>query len=201
VQNTYVVYAPGTDAFPSIRAMLRSMNDYDLHDRVLVAYGTKHGSTAEIAEAIAKALRTAGAHVDVQRARDVHSLASYRAVVIGSAVYAGRWRHDALALLGRDELRRRDVWLFSSGPIGKDATDPEKLERWTKPQRVEQIAAEIGAHEHVVFGGVVGDDSGFIRKKMARNLPTELRDMRDWREIEGWALSIAAALSKPPVPA
>ncbi len=179
--------------------MLRSMNDYDLHDRVLVAYGTKHGSTAEIAEAIAKALRTAGVQVEVQRARDVRSMAPYRGVVIGSAVYAGRWRSDALALLGREELRRRDVWLFSSGPIGEDATDPEKLGRWTKPQRVEQVAAEIGAHEHVVFGGVVGEDAGFIRKKMAHNLPAELRDMRDWNEIEGWALSIAAALSKPAV--
>jgi menaquinone-dependent protoporphyrinogen oxidase len=36
-------------------------------DRVLVAYGTRHGATAEIAEAIGKTLRTAGLEVDVER--------------------------------------------------------------------------------------------------------------------------------------
>ena len=106
-------------------------------DRVLVAYGTKHGATAEIAQAIARALSAAGLEVDVQRARRVRSLERYRAVVLGSAVYAGRWRRDALRLLQRSELGEREVWLFSSGPVGEDKGDPEQLERWTKPPRVQ----------------------------------------------------------------
>lgn len=163
--------------------------------RVLVAYGTKHGATAEIAEAIGRALSAAGLEVDVRRARGVRSLVPYRAVVLGSAVYAARWRSDAVRLLRRPELRERDVWLFSSGPVGEEKGDPEQLERVTKPKRVQQIAAGIGAHEHVVFGGMVADDAGFIRKKMARNIPPELRDRRDWREIEAWAQSIAASLT------
>ena len=169
-------------------------------DRVLVAYGTKHGATAEIAEAIAKALSAADLEVDVQRARRVRSLERYRAVVLGSAVYAGRWRRDAQRLLQRSGLGEREVWLFSSGPVGEDKGDPEELERWTKPPRVQQIAADLGVHEHVVFGGMVADDAGFIRKKMARNIPPELRDRRDWGAIEGWAQSIAATLSGRPAP-
>ena len=39
-------------------------------DRVLVAYGTKFGATAEIAEVIATTLRTAGLEVDAVPARD-----------------------------------------------------------------------------------------------------------------------------------
>ena len=38
-----------------------------------------------------------------------------------------------------------------------------------------------------VFGGMVADDAGFIRKKMARNIPPGLRDRRDWQQIEAWA--------------
>ena len=167
---------------------------------MLVAYGTEHGATAEIAQAIAKTLTAAGFAVDVQRARRVRSLARYRAVVLGSAVYAGRWRGDALRLLRRRELRDRDVWLFSSGPVGEDKGDPEQLERWTKPPRVEEIAADLGVHEHVVFGGMVAEDAGFIRKKMARKIPPELRDRRDWDAIDAWAQSIAAGLSGRPVP-
>ncbi|HYB29691.1 MAG TPA: flavodoxin domain-containing protein [Solirubrobacteraceae bacterium] len=164
-------------------------------DRVLVAFGTKHGGTAEIAQAIAKTLQAAGLEVDVRHARNVRSLEPYRAVVLGSAVYVGRWRGDALRLLRRADLKDRDVWLFSSGPVGEDQGDPEQLERWTKPEQVEQLAAAIGVREHVVFGGVLADDAGFIRKKMARNTPPELRDRRDWQEIEAWARSIAAALT------
>ena len=163
-------------------------------NRVLVAYASKHGATAEIAEAIGTALSGAGLHVDVLRARRVRSLDPYAAVVLGSAVYAGRWRPEALRLLRRPELPDHDVWLFSSGPVGEVKGDPQEVEQWTKPKAVREIAETIGVREHVVFGGVIGDDAGFIRKKMARRTPPELRDLRDWVEIEAWALSIAAAL-------
>jgi menaquinone-dependent protoporphyrinogen oxidase len=169
--------------------------DIGEHDRVLVAYGSRHGATAEIADAIGRALSAAGVTVDVQRAGSIRSLAPYRAVVLGSAVYAARWRAEAMRLLRRSELRERDVWLFSSGPVGEQKGSPEQLERLTRPKRVERIAADIGAHEHVVFGGMVADDAGFVRKKMARNIPPELRDRRDWGEIEAWAQSIAANLT------
>ena len=165
--------------------------------RVLVGYASKYGSTAEIAEAIGKTLRAAGLDVDVQRAGDVHSLDPYRAVVLGSAVYTARWRRDAVRLLARRrDLARREVWLFSSGPVGEDRGEPDdKVERWTKPKRVQRLAALIGAHEHVVFGGRVSDDAGgFVRKKMAQNTPPEFRDRRDWSVIEAWAQKIAESL-------
>ena len=120
-------------------------------------------------------------------------------MVLGSAVYAGRWRRDALRLLRRSELRERDVWLFSSGPVGESKGDPEQLERLTRPKRVQKIAADIGAREHVVFGGMVDEDAGFVRKKMARRIPPELRDLRDWDAIEKWARWTAATLTRRPV--
>jgi menaquinone-dependent protoporphyrinogen oxidase len=171
----------------------------DPSGRILVAYGTKYGATAEIAEAIGKALRAAGLEVDVRKAGKVRSAEPYRAVVLGSAVYAGRWRGDAMRLLRRPELEGRDVWLFSSGPVGEDKGDPAAAERWTKPPKVTAIGDRIGAHEHVVFGGKVDEDKGFMRKKMARDMPPELRDRRDWRQIEEWAGSIARALAQSAV--
>jgi hypothetical protein len=53
----------------------------------------------------------------------------------------------------------------------------------------------IGAHDHVSFGGMVAEDAGFMRKRMARGMPPELRDRRDWRLIEAWSRSIATALA------
>ncbi|MBK9178748.1 MAG: flavodoxin [Acidimicrobiales bacterium] len=174
-------------------------------DRVLVAYGSKYGATAEIAEAIGAALKANGLEVDVKRARSARSLAGYWAAVVGSAVYAGHWRGDALRFLGdhRDWLAQHPVWLFSSGPVGEDDEDADvdETERWTKPKKVQQLAAEIGARDHVVFGGRVDEERGFIRKRMARNMPEATRDRRDWDEIAAWAAGIAAVLasgSHPP---
>jgi hypothetical protein len=64
------------------------------------------------------------------------------------------------------------LWLFSSGPVGEDAVDPERLEGWTKRKRFERFAADIGAHEHIVFGGMVDHDAGSsARRRRARSLP------------------------------
>ena len=71
---------------------------------ILVAYATKHGSTAEIAEAIGADLRERGHAVDVTSAHDVHDVSTYDAVVVGSAVYLGHWQKDALQ---RPDRRQR----------------------------------------------------------------------------------------------
>ncbi len=62
--------------------------------QVLVAYATKYGTTAEIAEKITEVLRQAGLRTDVLPADRVGDLNPYRAVVLGSAVYIGMWRKD-----------------------------------------------------------------------------------------------------------
>jgi menaquinone-dependent protoporphyrinogen oxidase len=167
--------------------------------RVLVAYGSKYGATAEIADAIGAALKANGLEVDVERARSTSQLERYHAAVVGSAVYAGRWRSDALRFLSdhRVWLAQHPVWLFSSGPVGEDDddADEDETEHWTKPNNVQQLAAEMGARDHKVFGGKVDDERGFIRKRMARNMPEAMRDRRDWDEIAEWAAGIATALT------
>lgn len=166
-------------------------------DRILVAHGSKYGSTAQIAEAIGESLESEGFAVDVRPAHDVRSVEEYRAVVLGSAVYMKRWRSDALHLLQRHrrELAQRDVWLFNSGPVGEKAQvdDPEGME-WVRPEKVRQIGEEIGAHDDRVFGGAVAEDGGFIRRSMAKNTPEDLRDVRDWEAIRAWAREIASTL-------
>ena len=77
---------------------------------VLVAYASKRGSTAEIAEAIAETLRRSGLSVDCIEAGKVSSVASCDAVVLGSAVYIKRWRGDA-----KHFLRKHDEGLRSDG--------------------------------------------------------------------------------------
>ena len=161
--------------------------------RVLVAYGSKYGSTAEIAERIGDTLRAAGLTVDVRRASEVGDLAGYRAIVLGSGVYARRWTRDARGLLGRLRAGERDVWLFSSGWIGKPPPNPTSL---VSP-RIHRAAKRLGAREHAIFGGRVPlEPSGFVARIMARATPEDQKDARDWGVIEDWAHGIAAELEK-----
>ena len=159
--------------------------------RVLVAYASKHGATAEIAEAVADQLRKTAHTVDCVPAADVAKLDAYDAVVAGSAVYMGRWRPDARRLIKRRarELSEQPLWLFSSGPCGQ--ADPS----YGAPPGLERRAKRLGAREHVVFGGRVPDEpSNFIERSMLQKAVPEQRDLRDWETIRGWAAEIAQAL-------
>lgn len=92
----------------------------------LVAYASRMGGTAEIAEVAGQVLRDRGIGVRVAPCTDVASLEGVDAVLVGSAVYLGRWQHDAVTFLERfgPELAARQTWLFQSGPCGPDDHGP-----------------------------------------------------------------------------
>ena len=168
-----------------------------MNARVLVAYGSKYGSTAEIAERIGETLREAGLPVDIRRAGEVDELGSYGAIILGSGVYGRRWTRDARMLLGRLRPGEHEVWLFSSGWIGKPPPSPAKL---VSP-RIHRAASRLSAHDDAVFGGRVPvDPSGPIARIMARATPEEQKDARDWASIEAWARGIARTLSREAAP-
>jgi menaquinone-dependent protoporphyrinogen oxidase len=149
--------------------------------RVLVAYGTKHGATREIAEAIAEELRRAGHAADCIEADAATGVDDYDAVVVGSAVYMKR---NARALAARP------LWIFSSGPCG-EKPDP----RWSEPGKIVAQAERLGAREHVVFGGRLPlEPANFMERAMVNACPPEHRDLRDWEAIREWADAIAREL-------
>jgi len=157
---------------------------------VLVAYATKMASTKEIAEAIADRIRSAGHRVAVHDAAEVRSVVPYRAVVLGSALYAGRWRRPAVKLLQHNVglLTRMPTWLFHSGPLGTDLA-PRRA-----PGKVRALAARIGADDPVTFSGRLTPESavGFLARRMAQG--PMAGDFRDWDEINNWADTIAQQL-------
>ena len=169
-----------------------------MDDKVLVAYGTKYGGTAEIAERIGQVLREAGLGADVLRADRVGDLTPYRAVVLGSGVYIGRWRKEAATFLKANEqaLSERLVWLFSSGPTGEG--DPVELTNgWRFPKALQPIADRLQPRDVVVFHGVVNAEKlKRVDKWMIKKVEAPLGDFRDWDAITSWATVIADALKE-----
>jgi menaquinone-dependent protoporphyrinogen oxidase len=164
---------------------------------VLVAYGTKHGATVEIAACIAATLRDAGVDVELLPADHVRSIDPYGAVVLGSAVYMLRWRRDARRLLRQalDRPPERPVWLFSSGPLDRDAgRDDAKV----VSAKVRSAVDRPGVIDHTVFGGRYPlEPSNLVERSMLKRAPSPgERDFRDWDAIEDWARGIARRLAQ-----
>jgi menaquinone-dependent protoporphyrinogen oxidase len=161
--------------------------------RVLVAYASKMGSTKEIAEAIGDRLTERGCQADVRSAETVGSVDGYDAVVLGSAVYAARWRRAAVRFVRhhRHQLSAHRVWMFESGWIGKR---PRALVATPGARR---RAARVGAPAPTVFGGRLDPDlaTGFVDRTFAKATPG---DARDWDEIRAWADHVADVLAGIP---
>ncbi len=165
-------------------------------EQVLVAYATKHGATGEIAARVGQVLHQAGLPVKVLPVGEVDDLGPYRAVVLGSAVYAGQWRKAAADFLqaNQEALAQRAVWLFSSGPTGEG--DPAQLMNgWRFPAPLEPVAQRIGARDTAFFHGALDPAKLSLGEKLiVKGVKAPLGDFRDWGAIESWAAAIAAAL-------
>ena len=168
--------------------------------KVLVAYATKYGATAEIAEKIGEVLSQAGNSVDVLPVKQVKDLDAYDAVILGSAVYIFHWRKEAGRFLKANAklLAERPLWIFSSGPTGKG--DPVELTNgWRFPKGLQPLLDTIKPREVVVFHGAIDPDKmKGMEKWMIQKVGAALEDSRDWEAIASWTRAIASALAAEP---
>ena len=159
---------------------------------VLVATASRYGATAEIADAIGEGLERAGLEVTVAAVDDVPSVDGYDAVVLGSAVYAGRWLKAARKFVKRNRsaLSATRVWLFSSGPIG-DPPKPDGEEAVDVTAIIEATEPE----EHRILAGKLDKDQlTFGERAIVVAVRSPEGDFRDWDEIAAWAHQIAGTL-------
>jgi menaquinone-dependent protoporphyrinogen oxidase len=169
-----------------------------MDNRVLIAYATKHGATAEIAEQISQVIHEAGLSGDVMPIDRVNNLTAYKAVVLGSAVYIGQWRKEAAKFLETNEkqLAKLPVWLFSSGPTGEgDAV--ELMKGWRFPEALQAIADRIKPRDIAVFHGVLDTQKlNLAERVVIKGVKAPVGDFRDEDVISAWANGIVDALKK-----
>jgi menaquinone-dependent protoporphyrinogen oxidase len=152
---------------------------------LLVAYGSKRGSTREVAEALARKLAEGGREVELRRAADVEDLTDYDAVVLGGSLYFGRWHEDAARFLAkhRRELSDLQLAVFAIGPKTAEAQD--LAESRAQLDKALRKAPEVVPTSVAVFGGVI--DPTKLRFPLSR-MPAS--DARDWEAILAWADAI-----------
>jgi menaquinone-dependent protoporphyrinogen oxidase len=162
--------------------------------KVLICVASKHGATDGIGRAIADRLRSEHIEVDVIPPVAEPRLELYDAVVIGSAVYMGRWLGPGrdFVTTNSEPLSKVPVWLFSSGPITDKADPADSADG-------DQLLATIHGREHRLFGGRLNKDGlGWTERAIVRMVNSPWGDYRPWDEIEAWAESIARELTAVP---
>ena len=167
--------------------------------RILVTYGTKYGSTAEIASRIGVRFTTAGFDTDVLQANLGIEIAKYDGLVVGSPMYAARWLPEPALLLiaNREHVVEKPCALFSVGMI--DVKHPGKL-REEHDTWIEKVFNQENLQLNIVSAGT------FTGAYSRNNLPFYLRivddilrvtpngDYRQWDEIERWGDETAETL-------
>jgi menaquinone-dependent protoporphyrinogen oxidase len=162
--------------------------------RILVAYASRKGSTAGIAQAIGKELTIEGYTVDVSEMKSVTSLAGYNAVVIGAPVYTGKVTGDVAAFVStnKDELSRVPVAGFVTGiaPVYPKTGDVKGF--------TDQLVTALSPVRPVavtMFAGTL--DAGkmnLVERSLTTLMKVPTGDFRDWDAIAAWAKTLAGKM-------
>lgn len=163
---------------------------------VLVGYATRYGSTQDVAEAVAQALRENGLEAELKCLRDVRTLAGYGSVVMGAPLFMFRWHKEALRFLSRHQkaLMQRPTAVFALGPTH----EPHDEQEWRDSQS--QLDKELARYPWFkpvalqMFGGKY--DPAKLRfpiNVLAGDVPAS--DLRDWEAIRAWAAGLKPLLA------
>lgn len=165
-----------------------------MEGKILIAYATRCGSTAEISSAIQKALCTLGATVDVRPVKSVTNLDGYRAVVIGSAVRYGNWLPEATEFINLHYERLRDLptALFTVHVNSRDGSAQSLESRQSYTAAVHKL---IGPVSEAFFAGKIDPATlSWVERLMVKIVKSPVGDLRDWNTIRGWAEGLPAML-------
>lgn len=164
-------------------------------DSILVAYATRFGSTEEVAETIAATLSEQGLVVTIQPMAEVHSLAEYDAVVLGSAVNYAKWLPIAADFVReqQDALDEVPVALFTVHI--RNITDDAESRR-NRLAYLDEIRPYVQPVSEGFFAGRFNRHAAveLIPRWLAFIVPTF--DFRKWDKIRTWAKNLPALLSE-----
>ena len=174
--------------------------------KILVAYVSGFGATAEVAKEIADILGRRHM-VDLRTLSAVRSLESYDAVVLGSSLRAGRWLGAMNQFLHRfaDELATKPVAIFTVALTARTLDGSRRVLAENLPRLLERYP-RLKPMATEAFGGVVDYERynvllrGIMRKvALEEGLPTSgVQDFRDWEAIRRWAAEVGEKLAEGP---
>ncbi len=164
--------------------------------RMLVAYDSKLGSTAEVANFMGRVLSEQGATIAVKPLSQVDELETYHSVIIGSAIRYDRWLPDATAFVkeNRTALSNVPVSFFFTCLTLARPTPAAMLKAEGYADKLRSLAPEV---KPVTVGGFAGVfqvsrtpwPARLALKVLSIATGVKEGDYRDWAAIRSWTLS------------
>jgi menaquinone-dependent protoporphyrinogen oxidase len=161
---------------------------------VLVAYATKAGSTGEIAARVAEVLTKSGLVVELAPVEKVADIAPFGAVVLGSAIHAGRLLPGATRFIGghKAALSEKSFAVFIVCMAMKERSKESQAKAGAY---LDPVRAQVKLVGEGMFAGVMDTGRlGLVERTLMKAMKAPPGDFRDWAEVEGWALALATTL-------
>ncbi len=164
--------------------------------KILVVYASRGGSTMEVAAKIAEELSSQGdISAEVMSVKKAKDIASYDAIVLGSAIWMGRPLSEMLSFIKsyRPILLTKKVAFFGLCMTLKDET-PENLK--AVETYFDPIKALITPVEMKLFAGKTDPSKiGFFARLAIKMAKSPIGDFRNWDTIRSWAKELKSKLN------
>jgi len=172
--------------------------------KALIVYGTRWGSTADIAKKIGDTFKNNAITAEITDVKnELPKVEPYDIVVIGSGISMGKWTKETLAFLKNNSagLRNKKVALFvSCGLVLRDGGIQK-----TQKEYLIKVSNEFGLKpmEYGAFGGYIdfNGDYGLLASLFVKSSKSKCQkrgidtakpyDFRNWTEIANWAEKVA----------
>jgi len=158
--------------------------------KILVAYGSWAGSTAEIAEEIAATLQKSGVIAEASPASKVMDLSPCRAVILGSGIHAGQLHGDVYTFMAMHEaaLKQLPVAYFIACMGMKEDTEETRNQVAGYLKKLHETYPDIKPVDEGYFAGVMDFNKlSWIFRTMMKMMKLEEGDYRDEEVIRTWA--------------
>jgi menaquinone-dependent protoporphyrinogen oxidase len=161
--------------------------------RILVAYASRCGSTAEIAEALGSDLRSRGYKPEVLPVAKVAQLGGYQAMLLGSAVRAGNWLKEATGFVRQHQREIQDLpnafFTVHMMNVGDDEKSRKGRLGYLNPVR-EMVLPD----SEVFFAGRMDlSRLSFGERLLCKVMGASSKDLRNWPAIHAWGSNVFPA--------
>ena len=162
-----------------------------MQKKILVAYASKCGSTAEIADVIGQVLHEQGASVDVSPVDKVTDISEYQAIVVGSAIRMGKCLSEAKKFVQTHQkaLQEKSSAYFAVCLSLHEDSDEKRREAEHYLDALREMAEPQAT---AVFAGKMDFSRlSFLDRMIVKMVKSPEGDFRTWEVIRVWAASLA----------
>ncbi len=182
--------------------------------KILIAYGTRFGSTEEVSEKLAVLFEKAGYESRLMNLRNIpeaqwSSPKDFDGVLVGSSIKRGQWTTEPKLYLGKYKEYLGDEIVLGIFISSGFAANPDRRPK-VREDYIETVLDELGvqANMYDAFGGVIdfskSSKMGWLDRKIiglaSKDNPdvkkNKRNDLRDWNQIRAFGEKFAELVRK-----